>query len=370
MTLSPKMDPPRRCQKPDAWPALDREAWARATEAGDLLDPGGAGARWPPATRRGVMQAYGRWLTFLTDERPGLLRLPFVARINLEPIRAFISYLERVNASCTVWSRISLLATAVQAMAPEAHLNWMRPVIARLHRKIQPFRLKRHRLVDSAELFAFGADIMREAEAANMQAWRKALRYRDGLMIALLASRPLRQGNSTPIEIDRHLLHRGDGYQRRFLASETKPRRRLEFPVPAALVGSLDRYLSIHRPVLCLRSRTGNVTTRLWVSSTGRPLLVGAVHKQIVKLTLARFGHPINPHLFRDCAATSIAENDPEHVRITKEILGHTTLKTSERYYNHARSQQAVTLYQAHVISMRSRIKVRRNRIGRGNSQN
>jgi integrase len=286
--------------------------------------------------------------------------LPFVARIDLERIGAYISHLEHVNASCTVWSRISYLAKAIQAMAPEAELNWMRPVIARLHRKVQPSRLKRHRLVDSAELFAFGVEIMCEAEAANMQDWRKALRYRDGLMIALLAARPLRQGNFTPIEIDRHLLHRGDGYQLRFLASETKPRRRLEFPVPAALVGSLDQYLAIHRPVLCRRSRNGNVTTRLWVTSTGRPLQVGAVHKQVVKLTRARFGHPINPHLFRDCAATSIAENDPEHVRITKEILGHTTLKTSERYYNHARSQQAVTLYQAHVISMRSRIKGKR----------
>jgi integrase len=249
-------------------------------------------------------------------------------------------------------------------MAPEADLNWMRPVIARLHRKVQPFRLKRHRLVDSAVLFAFGVEIMREAEAANVQAWRKALRYRDGLMIALLAARPLRQGNFTPIEIDGHLLHRGDGYQLRFLASETKPRHRLEFPVPAALVGSLDRYLSVHRPVLCLRSRNGSVTTRLWVSSTGRPLQVGAVHKQIVKLTRARFGHPINPHLFRDCAATSIAENDPEHVRITKEILGHATLKTSERYYNHARSQQAITQYQAHVLAMRRPIGTRPNRTG------
>ena len=30
-----------------------------------------------------------------------------------------------------------------------------------------------------------------------------------------------------------------------------------------------------------------------------------------------RFGHALNPHLFRDCAATSIAIEDPDHVRIT-----------------------------------------------------
>ena len=93
------------------------------------------------------MQAYGRWLTFLTDERPGLLRLPFVDPDRSRTNRRVYLPPGALNASCTVWNRISLLADAIQAMAPETELNWMRPVIARLHRKVQPSRLKRHRLV-------------------------------------------------------------------------------------------------------------------------------------------------------------------------------------------------------------------------------
>jgi integrase/recombinase XerD len=343
--------------KLEFWPVLDRAAWVIANEAGDRLDPGGAGAHWASATRRGIMQANGRWLTFLTYDRPSLLRLPFVDRIMPEPIGAYISHLERFNASGTVWVRISLLADAIAAMAPEADLRWLRRVIARLHRKIRPFRLKRHKLVGTAELFAFGMETMAVAETASVPEWRRAQRYRDGLMIALLAPRPLRRGNFTAIEMDRHLLHRGAGYQLRFAASEMKNRRRLEIPVPVALVGCLERYITVYRPVLCRRSRGGTVTTRLWVSSTGTALQECSVYDRIVKLTKARFGHAINPHLFRDCAATSIAEDDPEHVQITKEILGHTTLRTSERHYNHARSQQAIALYQAHVIAMRRTIR-------------
>jgi integrase/recombinase XerD len=363
--LSPRMDPTRRCLKPENWPALDREAWARANEAVDVLDAGGAGARWPPATRRGISQSYGRWLTWLTFERPSVLALPFVERMQPEPIAAYISHLQRVNASCTVWGRIRLLAHAVVAMAPETDLIWMRSVIARLHRMMRPVRLKRHRLVEPAELFALGMATMVEAEAANASDWRQAEHYRDGLMIALLAARPLRLRNFTDIEIGRHLAHRSAGYQLRFEASEMKGRRApLEFPLPTALVGCLEKYIATYRPVLSRRSEGGPPTPRLWVSSKGTPLPDYSLYLRIVTLTRARFGHPINPHLFRDCAATSIAERDPEHVLITKEILGHSTMRASERYYNHARSQLAISTYQAHVLALRRRIRKRPDRVG------
>jgi integrase len=70
----------------------------------------------------------------------------------------------------------------------------------------------------------------------------------------------------------------------------------------------------------------------------------GAIYERLVRVTRARFGHALTPHLFRDCAATSIALADPEHVYITRSIVGHTTLETSERYYNHAQSREAMRI--------------------------
>ena len=62
---------------------------------------------------------------------------------------------------------------------------------------------------------------------------------------------------------------------------------------------------------------------------------------------------PVHPHLFRDCAATSIATSDPEHVRIILSVLQHSTLRTSERHYNHARGIQATGKMQDHVLALR-----------------
>ena len=52
-------------------------------------------------------------------------------------------------------------------------------------------------------------------------------------------------------------------------------------------------------------------------------------YKGLRKHTAERFGQSLSPHLFRDCAATTIATDDPDHVAIIPSILGHTTSRTA-----------------------------------------
>jgi integrase/recombinase XerD len=80
---------------------------------------------------------------------------------------------------------------------------------------------------------------------------------------------------------------------------------------------------------------------------------VSNVYETIVGRTGTAFGQPVNPHLFRDCAATSIAIEDPEHVRIASQILGHRSTATTERYYNQARIVDAARRYQDFLLALR-----------------
>jgi integrase/recombinase XerD len=77
------------------------------------------------------------------------------------------------------------------------------------------------------------------------------------------------------------------------------------------------------------------------------------IYSRICALTRARFGHAIHPHLFRDSAATSIAIEDPEHIHIVRSILGHGSLRTSERYYIHAHALEASRRYQQRILELR-----------------
>ena len=232
---------------------------------------------------------------------------------------------------------------------------------ARLQRRAAPSRDKRPRIVPAAELFALGLDLMAEAEAAPEGGGvDAALAFRDGLMIALLATRPLRQRNLLTIEIGQHLLQADGGWLLSFRGEETKTRRPLEFTVPRALHAPLDRYLRHWRPLLLEIGRRRHpdgrgraAGDRLWVTIDGTAVSAGAQQTALAHRTRARFGRIVNVHLFRDCAATSIAAEDPDHVRMAAQLLGHASLQTTERYYIAANTWSALRRHHDGVREIR-----------------
>lgn len=356
-----KKDPARRSLKLEAWPEADRRGWEAALQEGDVLEPGGLGADWAPLTRVTTARCYGRWLGWLQRNR----LLDFVAspadRLTPDRVARYITELKSLNASSTAASQIGHLYMAITAMAPERDWRWMRNAELRLRRAATP-KDKRARLVPTDQLFSYGLQLMAEADGAtDGHAVDRAKRFRDGLMVALLAARPFRRRNFVSIEIGRHLVREGGSYWLRFAASETKTHQPIEAPFPEVLVPHLERYLAEHRPLLCQCGRNGKRQAKgtrlpistLWVSTRGTAMSIGAAYGRIMALTQAKFGRAINPHLFRDAAATLIATEDPEHVYVTRNVLGHTTLKTSERYYTHAKSLEATRRYQERITELR-----------------
>ena len=177
--------------------------------------------------------------------------------------------------------------------------------------------------------------------------------FQDGLMIALLAARPLRLKNLAAIEIDRHLTREGDTYWLRFDADEVKNRKHIEVPLPEVLTPCIEQHCAVHRPVL-LGPSTSN---RLWISQLGRPMSQSTIRYHINNRTEEAFGHPITPHLFRDCAATSVAIEDPDHVRIAMNILGHHSLETTQRYYDQSQMLAAGRTYQSALGNLRDTLR-------------
>jgi hypothetical protein len=67
----------------------------------------------------------------------------------------------------------------------------------------------------------------------------------------------------------------------------------------------------------------------------------------------------------RDCAATTIATEDPEHVMTITPLLGHTSLRTAERHYNHARCLEAGRRYQKRIRELRGQMRPIRHRFSK-----
>jgi integrase/recombinase XerD len=79
------------------------------------------------------------------------------------------------------------------------------------------------------------------------------------------------------------------------------------------------------------------------------------IYNRITRLTLKNLGRSVNPHLFRDCAATSLAIEDPRHVRIAANLLGHRRFRTTERFYNQANNIEASRIMQNVLLSLQRR---------------
>jgi integrase len=186
----------------------------------------------------------------------------------------------------------------------------------------------------------------------------RAIVFRDGLMVALLALRPLRRGNFAGVRLGQHLHKTPTGYRIEIPSEESKTGQLLETTIPEDLLPWLDQYLHLYRPILL----GGAVNEHLWVSKKGRAYSPKHLGERITRITRRLVGVAVNPHLFRDCAATTIATVDPEHVRMVMSLLGHKTPLTAERYYNHARSLEAGRAHQENIRQLRERLRPLRRR--------
>jgi integrase len=287
---------------------------------------------------------------FLARHEPTALDQPLALRPTPERVGAYLDQLATTVGSVGRHGYLRHLADALRVMAPGQDWAWLRRVVARLEAQRRP-RPKPPRLVDAGRLSALGYALMQAADQRLDQAETDTtalLDYRDGLMIALLAARPLRRRNLAMITIGRQLIRVGDAWHLVFAADETKTGQPIETILPDHLVPYLERYLHTIRP----RFPGADRHAGLWAGLKGRAISGQAIYDAITQRTRAAFGQAVNPHLFRDCAATTIAIAAPDRIGVARDLLGHASLVTTEQYYNQARSIDASRLL-ARVLEQR-----------------
>lgn len=167
--------------------------------------------------------------------------------------------------------------------------------------------------------------------------------YRDGLAIAFLALRPLRIRAFASLQLGTNLVKIDEGWKVIVPPALSKTKRDWEAGFPHRLAPALDQYLDHIRPEMTkLRGRWYSDPGRaLWISNDGSALRPKALGEAITRRTTEAFGRPISPHLFRVCAATTLAHDSPENVRLATPLLGHSHPKMTERHYNQAQQLNA-----------------------------
>jgi integrase/recombinase XerD len=337
------------------WPARDRRRW-QALLCRDNRSVGRPEwPHWSPVRTEAIQGSYARWLKWLSIHHSEILSLSPGARMRMHIVQEYIEDQRQRIADISLVSTLYNISIATEFLDRRHQRDWMKPVLTILRRAKPCRRRKAERIVPPQDLLDFGIDLMRSNRKAGTLDRTRAIRYRDGLIIALLAMRPLRLANFVDLALGDHVVTRHGEIWIHIPRSTTKNRLELEFPFPRKLQEFFDFYLKEVRPwFLAQASKHAQPQTAcIWISLWGRPLDRNTLGVMVRTRTLQKFGRAVNPHLFRDCLATSIATQEPHLAWTTQLLLGHRSHLTSQKHYLHTDLDLGQSTFLSHLEELR-----------------
>jgi integrase len=151
------------------------------------------------------------------------------------------------------------------------------------------------------------------------------------LAVDILTHAPVRMQNLSAINFDTH-LHWPQGSRKpalvTFWRQETKNDVNLKFELPTCLAERLRVYRDEIAPAVL-----GRKSDKLFVTSKGRPRSQAAIAIAIHKAVLRYLGVKVTPHQFRHLCAKLILDHNPGAYELVRQMLGHTSAKTSANFY-------------------------------------
>jgi integrase/recombinase XerD len=322
----------------EAWPEGDRMRWEAAFKVGtDLFDDRGPAVHLAERTRLSLQYAYGRFLAFLSAHHDNLLARAPAARVDRKIIEEYVKSLPKSCGGITIANYLNHLQFTLRYICPDEDWSWLLQIAKRIATQAKR-KPEKHHLVTSETLYALGIELMDSAIANGKSGtWRVQTAFRDGLIIALLALVPLRRRTLAALRIGKHLVRSGDVWVLDIPAEDIKTKRPIEYLISAELSERIDFYLNQIRP----QTPGAGTHDYLWASSRSRPMGDGGIYNNVRRRTRKALGFPVNLHRFRSAAATLWSAQDPANVRGVKDLLGHSTFGTTEKYYIMSQSRIA-----------------------------
>ena len=132
-----------------------------------------------------------------------------------------------------------------------------------------------------------------------------------------------------------------NGYDRAVVTGKGDKQRIVYFSDEAK--AALKLYLADRKKVM-EENGTAGTSDRIFISQRGRPLSVRGINYIITRYSGAEgTNHHVNPHAFRHTFATTMIGNGAD-VRLVQEMLGHSSISTTQRY-THITTEKLIETY-------------------------
>ena len=192
----------------------------------------------------------------------------------------------------------------------------------------------------------------------------QASRYRDAMILGMLAHHPIRRRNIASLTLGQHLTHEAGNWWCRISHTETKDGRSIEFALPQdeGFTECFTYYLRVVRQKLLKQHPYSQhalhtLTGPLWISSWGRVLTAHGLYYAVTRISEDLLGAPLYPHLLRDCAASAMSSDAPEYILAASRILGHSSLNTTLSHYEQSSMLTAGARLVEHISALQAQLE-------------
>lgn len=159
-----------------------------------------------------------------------------------------------------------------------------------------------------------------------------AVRVMYALQVALLLAVPLRAKNLTALKLGVNVIESGKGKTRQvrlFLSrEETKTHTDFTAVLPARVVALFDAWQEVWRPLVL-----NGPSPYLFPNASGELRSRGSLSSKICRFVERETGLKMHLHLFRHLSAKLYLRFDPGGLETVRQLLGHTTIKTTLKAY-------------------------------------
>ncbi|UCC43594.1 MAG: tyrosine-type recombinase/integrase [Candidatus Zixiibacteriota bacterium] len=296
-----------------------------------------------------LQKALSRFLTYLADKRHRSSNTVSAYRRDLS---AWVAFLERQHAdqphasrNDPLFLRLYLRQRSQQGVSNRsiarflsALSSFQKFLATEPGHKPYIFRLPRIRFQDELPSFVPQVEASRLFEHGNARENKRSYAYmRDYLMVALLYTAGLRRQELADLELSD--IDQGRG----LLTVVGKGNKERVVPVGDATLDDLKTYLSLRDLYI---SEKGTSTSALFLNRSGRPLSIRSVNRLVSKYAHDE-GLTLTPHTLRHSFATHLLENGADLLLI-KELLGHSSLSTTQKYTHVSAESMKKTYRKAH----------------------
>jgi integrase len=182
-----------------------------------------------------------------------------------------------------------------------------------------------------ADLVRLPDRLWHQARRVLPKSKRAFIELQTAVAIDVLLHAPVRMQNLSSINFETH-LHWPQGPRKpaliTFRRQETKNDVTLEFELPTLLADRLQTFRNEIAPAVI-----GRKPDTLFITSDGNPRSQAAVAIAIHKTILRQLGVSMTPHQFRHLCAKLILDRNPGAYELVRQMLGHTSQKTTANFY-------------------------------------